>query len=189
MKDTKVELLVWSLFKYTLYHLYVVYLYTDSCRKNHNDTIIKTTEDFFKKIYLSLYCNVCEWEGVGDRIELQYIDSHSYGHQRCVFLVLLMLNRMPGGPLCWLSLLHLITNWSGPQTPSGVPRAPSACWWLSLPHLVSNSSDLQLVWSPTLSGSLREPSAGRGLSLPHLVSDISGLELVWLPVSQSYKIV
>ena len=27
---------------------------------------------------------------------------------------------------CWLSLLHLIPNWSGPQTPSGVPRAPSA---------------------------------------------------------------
>ena len=49
------------------------------------------------------------------------------------------------GPLCWLSLLHLITNWSGPQTPSGVPRAPSAGWWLSLPHLFSNSSDLQLT--------------------------------------------
>ena len=33
----------------------VIYSYTDSCRKNHNDTIIKTREDFFKKIYLSLY--------------------------------------------------------------------------------------------------------------------------------------
>ena len=35
----------------------------------------------------------------------------------------------------------------------GVPRAPSAGWWLSLPHLVSNFSgpqltDLQLVWFP-----------------------------------------
>ena len=28
------------------------------------------------------------WEGVGDRTELQHIDPHSYGHQRCVFLVL-----------------------------------------------------------------------------------------------------
>ena len=27
---------------------------------------------------------------------------------------------------CWLSLLHLIINFSGPQTPSGFPRAPSA---------------------------------------------------------------
>ena len=35
---------------------------------------IKTSEDFFKKIYLSFYCKVCVWEGVGDRTELQYID-------------------------------------------------------------------------------------------------------------------
>ena len=27
---------------------------------------------------------------------------------------------------CWLSLLYLIRNFSGPQTPSGFPRAPSA---------------------------------------------------------------
>ena len=27
---------------------------------------------------------------------------------------------------CWFSLLHLISNFSGPQTPSGFPRAPSA---------------------------------------------------------------
>ena len=27
---------------------------------------------------------------------------------------------------CWLSLLHLISNFSGPQTLSGFPRAPSA---------------------------------------------------------------
>ena len=36
-----------------------------------------------------------------------------------------------GGPVvhsagCWLSLLHLISNFSGSQTPSGFPRAPSA---------------------------------------------------------------
>ena len=58
----------------------------------HNDTIIKTQEDFFNKyIYLSLYCKgskrlfkVLLWEGVGDRTELQYTDPHSYGRQRCV---------------------------------------------------------------------------------------------------------
>ena len=49
-----------------------------------------------------------------------------YGRQRCVSLVLLMLNWRPWGPLCWLSLLHLISNFSGPQIPSGFPRAPSA---------------------------------------------------------------
>ena len=41
----------------------------------HNDTIIKTQEDFFIKIYTSHFiCNVCVREGVGDRTELQYID-------------------------------------------------------------------------------------------------------------------
>ena len=34
--------------------------------------------------------------------KLQYFDLHSYGRQRCVFLVLLMLNRRPWGPLCWV---------------------------------------------------------------------------------------
>ena len=35
-------------------------------------------------------------------MELQYFDLHSYGRQRCVFLVLQMLNRRPKGPLCWV---------------------------------------------------------------------------------------
>ena len=35
-------------------------------------------------------------------------------------------------------LLHLISNFSGPQTPSGFPRAPLGRMWLSLPHLVFN---------------------------------------------------
>ena len=69
-----------------------------------------------------------------------------------------MLNQRLGvSAFCWLSLPHLV--WS--PTPSGILRAPSAGWWLSLPHLVSNSSDLQLVCTPT-----------------H-----------WLPVSPSYIIV
>ena len=39
-----------------------------------------------------------------------------------------MLNRRPWAHSAgwWLSLLHLISNFSGPQTPSGFPRAPSA---------------------------------------------------------------
>ena len=49
-----------------------------------------------------------------------------------------------GGPgvhsaRCWLSLLHLISNFSGPQTPSGVPEGPLGRVWLSLPHLVYKS--------------------------------------------------
>ena len=76
---------------------------------------IKTSEDFFRKIYLSLYLKgSCVREGVGDRTELQYIDSHSYGHQRCVFLVLQGCST--GGPaLCWMMffLPHLVSNGSG----------------------------------------------------------------------------
>ena len=71
------------------------------------------SDTVLRKIYLSLYCRVCVWEGVGDRTEQHHIDPYSYGHQRCVFLVLLMLNRRPRGPtFCWLSLLHLVSNFS-----------------------------------------------------------------------------
>ena len=84
------------------------------------------------------------WERVGDQTELQYIDPHSYGHQRCVFLVL-------QGCSAWrpslldAGFLYRILSPMCLQTQSGVPKAPSAGWWLSLPHLVSNSSDLQLT--------------------------------------------
>ena len=84
---------------------------------------------------------------------------------------------------------HLLTNWSGLQTQSGIPRPLLVGGGLSLPHLVSNSSDLLLVWSLTLSGALRAPSAGRWLSLPQLVSDFSGLQLADFLSSPSYIIV
>ena len=75
----------------------------------------------FRKIYLSLYLDgLCVLEGVGDRTELQYIDPHSYGNQRCVFLVLQGCSTGgPGAQLSagrWLSLPHLVTNGYGLQT-------------------------------------------------------------------------
>ena len=98
-------------------------------------------------MYLSLYCQgskrlfkVCVWEGVGDRTETAIFWPHSYGRQRCVFLVLLMLNRRPRGPLCWVmafftaSYQHLL--WIPIQ--SGAP-SPFGLVCLSLPHLVYNS--------------------------------------------------
>ena len=42
----------------------------------------------------------------------------------------------------WLSLPHLISNFSGPQTPSGFPRAPSA--GCSFPYHISSYSDWNL---------------------------------------------
>ena len=132
-------------------------------------------KDFFKKIYLSLYLKCsCVWEGVGDRTELQYIDPHSYGHQRCVFLVLLNCKTGAWGPshsgtcfhpsiftpTCLQTargsqgplllgggfLYHILCPTSLSPTLSGVPRAPSAGWWLSLPYRVSKSSDIHLNW-------------------------------------------
>ena len=71
--------------------------------------------------------------------KLQYFDLHSYGRQRCVFLVLLMLNRRPWGPLCWVlaffiaSYQHL--RWS--PNSIGVPEGPFGRMSLSLPHLLT----------------------------------------------------
>ena len=46
-----------------------------------------------------------------------------------------LLNRRPRGPLCWLSLPHLISNFSGPQL-IRAPRAPSA--WCGFPYHISS---------------------------------------------------
>ena len=121
--------------------------------QHHNDTIIKTQEDFFINICTSHFIvrvrkgllEVFVWERVGDRTETATFWSHSYGRQRCVFLVLLMLNRRPRGTLCWVmaffteSYQHLL--WTPIQ--SGTP-SPFGLVWLSLPHLVYNP-----VRSPT----------------------------------------
>ena len=86
------------------------------------------------------------WEGVGDRIELQHIDPHSYGHNCVSFPFSWAAQPGPGGPA---SLEHV------PQSSIFSPtclipncsieglRAPSAGCWLSLTHLVFNWSGLQ----------------------------------------------
>ena len=74
------------------------------------DAMIKTQEDFFNKICLPLtllqgfekgYSRFACERVLETEQKLQYFDLHSYGRQRCVLLVLLMLNRRPWGPLCW----------------------------------------------------------------------------------------
>ena len=62
----------------------------------------------------------------------------------------------------WLSLLHLISNFYGPQLIGG-PKDPFGLMWLSLPHLISNFSGPQLIRSP------KGPFGLMRLSLPHLV--------------------
>ena len=73
--------------------------------------------------------------------KLQYFDPDSYGRQRCVFLVLLMLNRMLWGPLCWVLAFFTASYRQLLWSPNsiGVPEGPLGRVWLSLPHLVYNS--------------------------------------------------
>ena len=105
---------------------------------------IRRAKTSLKKYTSHLYCKVCVWEGVGDRTELQYIDPHSYGHQRCVFLILLMLNGGLGAHsasflYCILSPTGLVPKLhrgsQGPLLLGGGFLYPI----LSLTHLISNS--------------------------------------------------
>ena len=127
------------------------------CMQNHNDDTINNERQSFRKIYLSLYLKglkgllrVLLWEGVGDRTELPYINPHSYGHQRCVFLVL-----------------------QGCST-RGLGAQLSAGCWLSLPHLVTNGSGLQTNWLPVFT-KLYNSSIAYSISLEwHVWSSSSG---------------
>ena len=64
---------------------------------------------------------------------------------RCVFLVSWCSTRGLGvhSAGCWLSLLHLISIFSEPQTPSGFPRAPSV--GCGFPYHISTPT----VWNST----------------------------------------
>ena len=125
--------------------------------QHHNDTIIKTQEDFFIKIFTSHFIarvrkgllKVCMWEGAGDRIELKYFDPQTYGRHVVSFLFSWCSTGGPGvhSAGCWLSLLHLISNFSGPQTPSGFPSAPSAGF--GFPYHISSPSDWNSNWHLT----------------------------------------
>ena len=123
--------------------------------QNHNDKINKQTQEyFFIKICTSHFIvrvrkgllKVCVWEGAGDRTETAIFWPHSYGRQCCVFLVLLMLNRRPWGPLCWVMVFFTASYqqllW--PQLNWG-PWAPSS--WCGFPYHISSitPSDLKLT--------------------------------------------
>ena len=80
---------------------------------------------------------VCERELETEQ-KLQYFDLHSYGRQRCVFLVLQMLNRRPRGLICWVMAFFTASYQHLLWTPNsiGVPEGPLGRVWLSLPLLV-----------------------------------------------------
>ena len=132
----------------------------------------------------------CERE-LETKQKLQYFDPHSYGCQRCVFLVLLILNRKPRGPLCWVmafftaSYQHLLRTpiQSGPLSPFGLV-------WFFLPLLVYNS-----VWSLTATSVLTElynsptPTQSPTRSLEsHVWSSLSGNNCHAVPRSLSSSV-
>ena len=122
----------------------------------HNDTIIKTDAGrlLYKNMYLSLYC-----KGLKRFIQSLRVRGCCRPNRNFNILTstLMAVNVVSftfswcstGGPGVhsagwWLSLLHLISNFSGPHTPSGFPRAPSAGRGF-LYHVSSiTPSDLQL---------------------------------------------
>ena len=117
----------------------------------------RTNEDFFRKICTSHFIvrvrkgllRVLLWEGFGDRTKTAIHWPHSYGHQRCVFLVLLMLNRRPGGSaFCWVLAFSTTPCHQRVSETNGGPEGPFDREWLSLPHLISNFSGPQLIRSP-----------------------------------------
>ena len=89
--------------------------------QNHNDDTIKTSDT--EKYTSHFIWKGCVWEGVRDRKELQLID-----------------------PPLLLPSAFLSCSWAA--QPGTWGPSLSGCWF-SLPHLFSNSSDFQLVWSPT----------------------------------------
>ena len=143
---------VWNYFSSKCCILICRFMQKESQR--HNDKM--TSEDFFNKIYTSHFIvrvrkgllRVLMWEGVGDRTKTAIYWPHSYGHQRCVFLVLLKLNQRPGGSAFYWVLAFSTTScqqllWT--PTCSGASRASSA-WCGSLPHLVYDSNWSLTVW-------------------------------------------
>ena len=121
-------------------YTYICWIHTDAMNNRRGKSSLQMcTSHFIVRVRKGLL-NVILWEGVGDRTETAIFWPHSYGCQRCVLLVLLMLNRRPCGPLCWVmafftaSYQHLL--WTPIQ--SGA-LSPFGLVWLSLPHLVYNS--------------------------------------------------
>ena len=111
----------------------------------HTDAMIKTQEDFFRKVYTSQFiCKVrkgcvgfaCERE-LETKQKLQYIDPHSYAVHVVSFSFSRLLNQRP--TLLGDGFLYCILSATSMDSNSTEPEGPFDLMWLSLPHLVYNS--------------------------------------------------
>ena len=97
--------------------------------------MIKTQEDFFRKICTSHFIARVRKGYSGFACEREPETEHNCNILTPTFMAINVVcfsfswgsTRGPGvhSAGCWLSLLHLISNFSGLQTPSGFRRAPS----------------------------------------------------------------
>ena len=110
-------------------HIINMHIYTYTCRI-HFDAIIKTSEDFFKKIYLSLYL-----KGFEKGYSRFYSKRELETEQNCHILTPTLMAISVSFPFSWCCS-------------TGGLGAHSAGCWLSLPHLVTNGSGLQTNWLP-----------------------------------------
>ena len=156
------------LFFFFLFFFFVAFLYTCSCRI-HIDAMIKTNARrlLYKYMSLSLYCKGSKRVTQGLRVRGSWKPNRNCN----IFTSTLMAGNVvsflfswcsTGGPAAqlstkWcLSLLYLISYFSGPQTASGFPRAPSAGCGFPY-HISSNSISnsaatarrTQLSWLPS----------------------------------------
>ena len=138
-------------------YIYILDKYWHNDKRRIKDAGRKTQEDF-RKIFTSHFiarvrkgCSRFACERVLETEHKLHILTPLLWPSRCVFLVLLNAQPKVLGSTagCWLSLLHLISIFSGPQFIRA--SKPIGLVWLSLPHLVSNSLEVcwQLLWHPT----------------------------------------
>ena len=181
--------------------------------QRHNDkrraktSLVKICTSHFIVSVRKGLLKVCVWEGAGDRTELQYIDLTSYGRQHCFFLVLQGCSTGgPGAQLSagWWLLLHLISNFSGPQLNRG-PRGPlrpglafptTSVWLPASTELYNSSTSTQSptqplewhIWSSSSGNNChavqRSLSSGAsvyecimGFTLSHFISQIHPRDL------------
>ena len=93
----------------------------------------------------------------------------------CLSCSLGLLNRRPRAPSagCWLSLLHLISIFSGPQTPSGFPRSPSvACgfpYHISFPTVWNSTGNSTGPWASNTTGNRNSIQLARRTQLSYII--------------------
>ena len=98
-------------------------------------------------MYLSFYCNVCVWEGAGEQTKTAiYWPPLLWPSALCLSHSPGLLNQRPGGSaFCWVLAFSTTSCHQRVSKTTGGLEGPFGRVWLSLPHLISNFSGPQLT--------------------------------------------